>query len=146
MFLARDEACIFIDTEGLGESRVRLKVLAVDDDERMRRLLRVNLETEDIEVKEAGTGEECLRLVRDESADLILLDLNLPDGSGWDVLATIRSASESRDIPVIVLSVAPPDASILRRLEPDDFLLKPFDARELTSRVRKVLDKRVFGE
>lgn len=123
---------------------MRLNVVAVDDDDRMRRLLKVNLETDGIEVREGSTGEECLRLVRDEPADLVLLDLNLPDGSGWDVLAAMRSMAETRAVPVIVLSVAPPDRLMMRRFKPIDYLQKPFDARYLTDRVRKILKKKTL--
>jgi two-component system response regulator ResD len=122
---------------------VSLRVIAVDDDDRMRRLLKVNLETDGIEVREVSTGEECLSMIRNESADLVLLDLNLPDGSGWDVLNRMRSMDETRGVPVIVLSVAPPDQSLMRRFKPIDFLQKPFDARFLTDRVRKLLKNRV---
>ncbi|MBI2955366.1 MAG: response regulator [Chloroflexi bacterium] len=125
---------------------MRLRVLAVDDDDKMRRLLKVNLETDDVEVREAGSGGECLRLMQDEPADLVLLDLDLPDGSGWDVLATMRATVETSRVPVIVLSVVPPDTNMLRRFKPEDYVQKPFDARNLTERVRRVLEKRVCDE
>lgn len=119
-----------------------LTVLAVDDDDKIRKLLRVNLETDGIEVREADTGGDCLRLVLDKPIDLVLLDLDLPDASGWDVLAKMRSTEKTRRIPVIVLSSTPPERSMMRRLKPDDYVQKPFDARDLTGRVRKVLKKK----
>lgn len=118
---------------------MHLTVLTVDDDDKMRKLLKVNLQTDGIEVREANTGNECLRLVRDEPIDLVLLDLDLPDGSGWDVLATMRSTPEMSTMPVIVLSATPPERGKLRQLRPEDYVQKPFDARDLTDRVRKVL-------
>ncbi len=119
-----------------------IRVLAVDDDDRMRRLLKVNLETEDIEVHEVCSGEECLRLVQEEAADLVLLDVNLPDGNGWEVLASIRSLVGMHNFPVIMLSAAPPDRNLLRQFKPTDYWQKPFDARYLTGRVRRILKKK----
>ncbi|MBI4319028.1 MAG: response regulator [Chloroflexi bacterium] len=121
---------------------MRRQVLAVEDDERLRRLLQVNIQSDEIEVTEAGTGEECLRLAREKSLDLILLDLNLPDCSGSDVLATLRRSELWKDIPVIVLSVVPPDKTMIQRWRPEQYLQKPFDARELPGRVRRALGLR----
>ncbi|MCL5961782.1 MAG: response regulator [Chloroflexi bacterium] len=124
---------------------MRKRVLAVDDDERLRRLLRVNLESQDIEVTEVGTGEECLRLVQEGEVALVLLDLNLPDCSGWDVLATLRQMDRPRSIPVIVLSVVPPDKIMIERWKPNQYLQKPFDARDLPGLVQRVLDEDELG-
>ena len=118
---------------------MRKRVLAVDDDERLRRLLRVNLESQEIEVTEVGTGEECLRIAQEGGIDLILLDLNLPDCSGWDVLASLRQMGFPKSIPVVVLSVVPPDKTMIQRWKPEDYLQKPFDARQLPGLVQRVL-------
>ena len=122
---------------------MRRRVLAVDDDERLRRLLRINLQSPEIEVLEVGTGEECLRLAREGGIELILLDLNLPDCCGWDVLAALRESEPSRSVPVIVLSVVPPDKAMIERWRPQQYLQKPFDARELPGHVRRVLGEAV---
>lgn len=122
-----------------------LKVLAVDDDWAMTRLIRRNLEKEDIAVVEVGTGLDCMRVLCAEGADLILLDLRLPDFNGWGILSLLRATDSLKNIPVIIVSVEPPDIDRIRQLRPDDYLQKPFDIRELLSRVRRLVGQRSSG-
>lgn len=122
-----------------------MKVLAVDDDWAITRLIRRNLEKEDISVVEVSTGLDCMRVLRDEGADLVLLDLRLPDFNGWGILSLLRNTDSLKDIPVIIVSVEPPDPDRVRQLHPDDYLQKPFDIRELLSRVRRLVGQRASG-
>lgn len=114
-----------------------VKVLTVDDDRKITKLIRVNLASEDIEVVEANSGLECLQRICSERPDLVLLDLHLPDFNGWGILGLLKSTSTLSRIPVIVISVEPPSAQV-GPFSPDDFIQKPFDARELLVRVRRL--------
>ncbi|MFQ5854394.1 MAG: response regulator transcription factor [Anaerolineae bacterium] len=115
------------------------RVLVVDDDRSMVKLLRVNLEGDGMEVAEATTGRAGLEVVHNWGADIILLDLHLPDISGWEVLATVRSTESLRNTRVIIISVEPPDSTLIRQLRPDDYVQKPFDTRDLLMRMRRVV-------
>ncbi|MBI4185876.1 MAG: response regulator [Chloroflexi bacterium] len=117
-------------------------VLVVDDDRTIRHLIRNNLEDKDTRVAEADTGFECIRRLHEEQVDLVVLDLNLPDFNGWSILSLLRLTAHLHHMPVIIVSVEPPDAALMRQLKPDDYIQKPFDTRDLVLRVRKVIDSR----
>src|ERR1700723_2629275 len=85
-------------------------VLVVDDDPDIRLTLRQILREEGFRVREARDGLEALERIADEEPDLVLLDLMMPGINGWEVLATLRHAR--KDLPVVVLSALPPEASI----------------------------------
>ncbi|MFQ6121443.1 MAG: PleD family two-component system response regulator [Dehalococcoidales bacterium] len=117
----------------------RLSVLVVDDDQKISKLIRRNLEGGDIRVVEAASGFDCIRIIHDTQVDLILLDLTLPDFNGWGILSLLRLTEPLRHIPVIVVTVEPPDVALIEKLKPDDYIQKPFDMRDLLMRVRKVI-------
>lgn len=115
------------------------KILLVEDDESIRLGLRYYLEQESYQVLENSTVKEAIRTVEDApEIDLILLDLNLPDGNGFDLFRTIK---EKHDIPVIFLTANDLEVSIVMGLDmgADDYITKPFKARELISRMKAVL-------
>jgi DNA-binding response OmpR family regulator len=113
-------------------------ILVVDDEARMRRFVRMNLELEGFQVSEAGTGLEALERVRDDLPDLVLLDVMMPELDGFETLARIREIST---VPVIMLTVKGDEPDRIRGLElgADDYVTKPFSPRELASRIRAVL-------
>lgn len=110
-------------------------VLVVEDDQSIRRLLRRNLESTGARVREAATGLACIQAIQEESADLVLLDLRLPDRHGWDILGLIRSQPGPVRVPVIVVSVEDPDQGLLKKFQADGYIQKPFDMRDLLARV-----------
>jgi two-component system KDP operon response regulator KdpE len=116
-----------------------LSILVVDDDRAISRLLRQNLEGKGTQVVEAATGLDCIRILHEARVDLILMDLGLPDFSGWGILSLLRLTEALRHIPVIMVSVEPPDMALMERYKPDDYIQKPFDIRDLLVRVRKVI-------
>lgn len=119
-----------------------MKVLIVEDDAQICTLVRDGLEQHDITVTEAGTVAEAHRAFDRAAFDVIILDLTLPDGSGFDVLRHINATfSQSH---VIVLSAAVTELDRIRGLElgADDYVVKPFSARELTARVLAVRRRR----
>ncbi len=123
----------------------RLSVLVVDDDRETSRLLKRTLEDGDTEVIEAASGAECVRALGESRVDLLLLDIRLPDFSGWGVLSLVRLTEGLRDMPVIVISEEPPNAVMMERLKPDDYVQKPFDMRDLLSRVTRITGEKSSG-
>ncbi len=114
-------------------------VLVVDDDRAIARLLKHNLEDRDTRIVEAGTGFECLNILRQSRVDLLILDIGLPDFNGWGILSLLRLTEPLRRLPVILVTVEPPDYTLVAQFKPDDYIQKPFDMRDLVVRVRKVI-------
>lgn len=114
------------------------KILVVDDEERMLRFIRLNLEHDGFQVIEAIKGHEALDKMRTDMPDMILLDVMLPDLDGFEVLKMVREIS---NIPVIMLTAKGEEDDRVRGLElgADDYVTKPFSPRELVSRVKAVL-------
>ena len=116
----------------------RRRILVVDDEERMVRFIRMNLEHDGFQVSEAFNGKEAIQKIRDVTPDLILLDVMMPDLDGFEVLETVREVSQ---VPVIMLTAKGEEDDRVRGLElgADDYVTKPFSPRELVSRVKAVL-------
>ncbi len=114
------------------------RILVVDDEERMVRFIRLNLEHDGFRVIEAFNGTQAINKVRSNLPDLVLLDIMMPDLDGFEVLRIIR---EVTSIPVIMLTAKGEEDDRVRGLElgADDYVTKPFSPRELVSRVRAVL-------
>jgi len=114
------------------------RVLVVDDEVKILRALRVNLEARGYLVTTSQSGEEALRFVHDEPPDLVILDLELAGTSGLQVLETLRTSS---DVPVIILSARSGDPEKLLALNEgaNDFLSKPFSMGDLIIRVKALL-------
>jgi len=113
----------------------KYKVLIVDDEPQIRRLLRMTLETNGYAVLEAGTVKEGLLSITMEHPDIILLDLGLPDDSGLSLLSRIREWST---VPVIVITVKDDEIIKIKALDSgaDDYVTKPFNTGELLARIR----------
>jgi DNA-binding response OmpR family regulator len=113
-------------------------ILVVDDEERMARFIRLNLEHDGFQVVEAFKGMQAIQALRDSLPDIVLLDVMLPDIDGFEVLKLIREISA---VPVIMLTAKGEEDDRVHGLElgADDYITKPFSPRELVSRVRAVL-------
>lgn len=113
-------------------------ILVVDDEPRMIRFIRLNLEHDGFLVSEAANGAQALGQVRDRLPDLVLLDVMMPELDGFETLRTLR---EITSVPVIMLTAKGEEEDRVRGLElgADDYITKPFSPRELSSRVRAVL-------
>ncbi len=120
----------------------QLSVLVVDDDRTVSRLIKHNLEDKSIQVLEAATGLDCIRALHEARIDLIILDIKLPDFNGWGILSLLRLTEPLRHIPVIIVSVEPPDTALIEQLRPDNYIQKPFDIRDLLVQVRKFIGSR----
>ncbi len=114
------------------------RILVVDDEVRMVRFIRLNLEHDGFQVIEAYNGLQALERMRTNLPDLVLLDVMMPDIDGFEVLRTIREVSQ---VPVIMLTAKSEEDDRVRGLElgADDYITKPFSPREMVSRVRAVL-------
>ena len=113
-------------------------ILVVDDEKRMVRFIRLNLEQDGFKAISAYNGTEALEEVRKNLPDLVLLDVMMPDIDGFEVLRKIRLAS---NVPVIMLTAKGEEDDRIRGLElgADDYITKPFSPREMVSRVKAVL-------
>lgn len=114
------------------------RILVVDDEERMVRFIRLNLEHDGFRVLTAYNGMQAINKVRSDLPDLVLLDVMMPDLDGFEVLKIIR---ETNPVPVIMLTAKGDEDDRVRGLElgADDYVTKPFSPRELVSRVKAVL-------
>ena len=113
-------------------------ILVVDDEPRMIRFIRMNLELEGYRVVEATNGLEALDRVRKDLPDLVVMDVQMPEMDGFEALGHIRQVST---VPVIMLTVKADEEDKVRGLElgADDYVTKPFSPRELSSRIKALL-------
>jgi type II secretory ATPase GspE/PulE/Tfp pilus assembly ATPase PilB-like protein/ActR/RegA family two-component response regulator len=140
-----DESFELLDSED-AEARSRVadaKVLLVDDEDQLRRVMRDLLERDGYLVTEARDGVEALDQIDRHAPDIIVLDLNLPGLDGYGVLAHLRSRPATLDIPVVVLTAQGDEENEVKVFEmgADDFLSKPFRARALSARLQAVLSR-----
>ncbi|MGO9701195.1 MAG: response regulator [Xanthobacteraceae bacterium] len=119
-------------------SAAPLRVLVVDDEPPIRKLLRMGLTTQGYQILEAPNAKTALDLLKD-APDLIILDLGLPDAQGLELLRTIRARNES--VPIVVLSSRSDEAGKVQALDlgADDYVTKPFGMDELLARMRAAL-------
>jgi excisionase family DNA binding protein len=136
----------FLDRSGPGATpattpRSGPLVLIVDDDERLREYVRVNLEVEGYEVREAGSAEEALGALGERSPDLILLDVMMPQVDGWETLRRIQEHAGVGSIPVIMFSgkVDERSAAEAESRGVQGFIGKPFDPRSLIESTKQQL-------
>jgi two-component system, OmpR family, KDP operon response regulator KdpE len=114
------------------------RILVVDDDPQIRRVLRTTLIAQGYEVVDARSGDEALERVRSEKLDLVILDMNMPGMNGIETCRSIRSSS---DIAIIMLTVRDSEADKVEALDAgaDDYMTKPFGSPELLARIRAAL-------
>jgi two-component system KDP operon response regulator KdpE len=117
------------------------RILVVDDEPQIRKFLEISLRSQGYAVSEAATAREGLERLAVQGADLVVLDLGLPDLDGHEALREIRGWSS---VPVIVLSVRSSDAEKVEALDAgaSDYVTKPFSVQELMARIRRLLRKR----
>jgi two-component system alkaline phosphatase synthesis response regulator PhoP len=117
------------------------RILLVDDDHDIVRLVKAYLEKADFHVLTAHDGETALHILRREKPDLLVLDLMLPDRDGWDLTRLIRSDDQLADTFILMLTARVEDSDKIVGLEigADDYITKPFNPREVVARVRALL-------
>jgi two-component system alkaline phosphatase synthesis response regulator PhoP/two-component system response regulator VicR len=116
------------------------KILAVDDERHIVRLVQVNLERAGYEVITAFDGVEALKKVHDEKPDLIVLDVMMPQMDGFETLKNLKANPATRDVPVIMLTAKAQDADVFRGWQSgvDCYLTKPFNPLELLTFVKRI--------
>ncbi len=121
------------------------RILVVDDEKGLVKIIRLNLEHDGFEVFEANNGAQAMDRLRAVLPDLVLLDVMMPDLDGFQVLRMIREVGST---PVIMLTAKGEENDKVRGLElgADDYVTKPFSPRELTSRIRAVLRRGSFSD
>ncbi len=124
------------------------KVLIVDDEEDILELLRYNFTKEGYEVVSATEGSAVLNLAKQFTPALIILDLMLPGMNGLDVCRALKADSQTKHIPIVMLTAKGEESDIVAGLElgADDYITKPFSPRILIARARSVLRRGVLGE
>jgi two-component system phosphate regulon response regulator PhoB len=120
---------------------VKPNILVVEDEDSLATLLQYNLEKEGYDVRLANDGEEALLLVDEKLPDLVVLDWMLPKVSGIEVCRRLRQGTESRNIPIIMLTARGEETDRIRGLDTgaDDYVVKPVSMTELAARIRAVL-------
>ncbi|WP_096190164.1 response regulator transcription factor [Evansella halocellulosilytica] len=115
-------------------------ILVVDDEQEMRNLLKFCLKTYDFKIDEAANGEEAFDKMMDHSYDLIILDIMMPEKDGFELLKSMQNEIENQ-VPVILLSALGDTERVVEglRLGADDYIVKPFEPKELAARVESVL-------
>ena len=132
------------ETAGFNVVMVRT-VLVVEDDEAIRLVLRTNLEDDGYRVIEVGTAEEGLVRIMDERVDVVLVDLRLPGIQGLDLVRSLRATSQ---VPIIIVTAQTDSGDVIAGLEAgaDDYVTKPFVAKELMARIRTQLRRSQASE
>jgi two-component system alkaline phosphatase synthesis response regulator PhoP len=122
------------------------RILVVDDEEDILELVRYNLAREGYQVSCSETGERALKMTRNETFDLAILDLMLPGIDGLDVARKLKNDNKTRHIQIIMLTAKGEEADVVAGLElgADDYITKPFSPRILIARVRAVIRRKAM--
>lgn len=123
------------------DTRQKQQILVVDDDREIARLVRSYLEQAGFGVQVAYDGKTAVHALRRDPFDLLVLDLGLPDADGWDITRMVRADTRLSTLPIIMLTARVDDSDKIIGLElgADDYIPKPFNAREVVARVRALL-------
>lgn len=117
------------------------KILVVEDEPDIRKLVHYNLTQDHYKVVEAENGDQALKIIQRDKPNLVILDLMMPGMSGLEVCRTLRGQDETAKLPILMLTAKAGEADRVLGLElgADDYLAKPFSPRELVARVRAIL-------
>ncbi len=125
----------------MASSTASAQILVVEDERDIAALVAYHLTKEGYRVRTVGTGGDAMEAVRDERPDLVVLDLMLPELSGYEILEEMRRRPEMQEVPVVVLTARREESDRIKGLElgADDYLTKPFSPQELVLRIGAVL-------
>jgi len=117
------------------------KIMVVDDEPDILFTVGQMLEMSGYEVIKVSDGKECLKKLEETSPDLVLLDIMMPEISGWDVAAKIKEDPKWAEIPIVFLTAKGDTMSIgMGGLASEDYIVKPFDIKDLKARIEKILN------
>ena len=120
------------------------KILVVDDEPNIQKMLRTLLEINEYEVETASNGEEAIDRIKGKMPDLVLLDLVMPKVDGYEVLESLKKDFSTKNLPVILFTAAPPEvaaATGANALDAVDYVLKPFDRMTLSFLLQRIKDQ-----
>ena len=118
------------------------KIMVVDDEPDILFTVGQMLEMSGYEVIKVSNGKECLEKLEETSPDLVLLDIMMPEISGWDVAAKIKEDPKWAKIPIVFLTAKGDTMSVgMGGLASEDYIVKPFDIKDLKDRIEKILNK-----
>ncbi len=117
------------------------KILVIDDDDDVRNLIYTTLSSEGYDVITMPSGKEALQLLMDINVDCVLLDVMMPEMDGWETLRMIRASENTKDLPVIMVTVKDSRVDKLTAIKEKatDYITKPFNPDDLVAKVREVL-------
>lgn len=144
-----------VDYEEIGPSKLwflktqeeknekKTRILVADDDGNVVNIIRDSLEPEQFEILEAANGKEALGMVFAGQPDIVVLDIMMPDMDGYRVCEELKEHEDTKDMPIIILSAKTSVEDKLKAMELgiDDYIVKPFDPRELKARIKMRLRK-----
>ena len=109
------------------------RILVIDDEETVRKVLKIHLAKGGYDVKEAADGEEAIEQLKKNNFDLVICDIMMPKKDGWEVLRAVRSQPRTKDIPVIFLTAKDQDADMFKGYElgANYYMTKPFTKSQL---------------
>ncbi len=139
-----------VDDEEIGTAKIwflktveeivenKIKVLVADDDKNIINIIRYSLDSDQFEILEAANGKEALGMVFARSPDILILDIMMPEMDGYRVCEELRKHDSTKDLPIIILSAkaSVDDKVKAMGLGIDDYMIKPFDPRELEARIK----------
>lgn len=119
------------------------RILIVEDEKNIAKLIRYNLEKDGYDCTTAKTGEDAMAILEKQAFDLIILDIMLPGIDGFEVCRTIKQSSRLKNIPIIMLTAKGEEVDKIVGLElgADDYIVKPFSPRELILRIKAILKR-----
>ena len=119
------------------------RILIVEDDKHISKLVKYNLEKSDYECTISSTGEKALQVLKEQAIDLIILDIMLPEMNGFDVCRSVKQEPSLKAVPIIMLTAKGEETDRIVGLElgADDYMVKPFSPRELVLRVKAILKR-----
>ena len=124
------------------------KILAVDDEKHILRLVQINLEKAGYEVVTGTNGREAVEMVRSEKPQLVVMDVMMPEMDGFEALKLLKADPETADVPVIMLTAKAQDADVFHGWQSgaDLYLTKPFNPMELLTFVKRIFDSKGEAE
>ena len=136
-------AKIWFLTAGEEKTQEKIKVLVADDDKNVIYIIKCSLQPDLYEICEATNGKEALGMVFAESPDILILDIMMPEMDGYSVCEQLKEHDSTKDIPIIILSakVSVEDKLKAMNLGINDYIVKPFDPRELEARIKMAMRK-----
>ncbi len=135
---------IMANTSQYKRDAMGAKILVVDDSNTIQTAVQLTFSREEMELIPARSGEEAIRKAKEVAPDLMLIDTDLPDASGYEICRTLKADPVMRDVPVIMLTGAfeAPDGPMVQTVGANDFIAKPFESQSLIAKVKQLLDSR----